>query len=333
MSFNLVTKRARAVARARALRPIGACLIALGAFACAAESSTTPESPETPDGPPDDFGGLGGGGGTDAAPVEPSCGNEVCEQGEDCESCPRDCGQCPKCDLAPSCTGAVAVPTLTEHMEGWDNGDRSVYVCGEGLGVPPSQTTCMDPQLRLRIRQVRILKGSTSENVYCVVNADDGYHSEILVTPLQPVASSDTVVYAPSSATFWGQTDLYRSISNLTITYQCFQNSDTQRYREVFDRIEQGAIEAGAAAGPYGWAFGIGSVAAGIVSAALGDGADKLQVSVQQTIDAGALLELTNGRTWEIRGADVGGVFGIGAYEWMVEIESWGCADARTKVQ
>src|SRR5689334_21266323 len=45
--------------------------------------------------------------------VPPRCGDNQCNGTETCESCPQDCGRCPRCSLAPSCTGAVSVPSAS----------------------------------------------------------------------------------------------------------------------------------------------------------------------------------------------------------------------------
>ena len=55
-------------------------------------------------------------------------------------------------------------------------------------------------------------------------------------------------------------------------------------------------------------------------------------LNVQQTIDAGALLDLTNGRDWVIQqmgsGPNTCG-FSKCNWDWELAIEAWGCADPR----
>ena len=174
----------------------------------------------------------------DAAPPPVRCGDLFCAEGaEDCESCALDCGECPTCDMAPTCTGALAVPTSTEPLEGCsntlDDEDRTNFACGTELGVAPGETTCADPQLRLRVRQMRIQRGffDIARSLYCVITAEDGMHSELLVTPLRDVAGNrnTTNINLPlAEALFWGQGDLYRSTSNLTITYTCYLSSNSE---------------------------------------------------------------------------------------------------------
>src|SRR4051812_12666135 len=49
-------------------------------------------------------GGLKADAGPDAT-VEPSiCGDLACTGDETCVTCPNDCGQCPVCNAAPSCS-------------------------------------------------------------------------------------------------------------------------------------------------------------------------------------------------------------------------------------
>jgi len=222
------------------------------------------------------------------------------------------------CDLAPSCTGAVAVPTSTEPLEDCDSGDRTNYACGLDLGAPADDTTCLDPQLRLRIKQIRVTRGNSipDTHAYCIVSAEDGARSELLVTRRFLVTSRDTTVNLPlSEAVFWGQGNLYRSINNVTLTYECYESKNLETYEGLFGDISDAAEGVADDADGYGWVFGTIAVAGEIISAALGAVEDELWLSVQQTIDAGALLEMTNGRTWTIRSVDEGGAFGIGRYD------------------
>ncbi|MBK7394903.1 MAG: hypothetical protein IPJ34_01030 [Myxococcales bacterium] len=94
----------------------------------------------------------------DVADTPPKCGDLTCNGTETCETCPRDCGVCPKCDRAPSCTGAIAVPTTSKDLTSFDNAGKNLYVCGVGLGDAAKDTTCLDPRLRIRIRQLKITK-------------------------------------------------------------------------------------------------------------------------------------------------------------------------------
>lgn len=269
----------------------------------------------------------------DVPDVAPKCGDLSCNGTETCEDCPSDCGKCPKCDMAPSCTGAISVPTSSTPLESFDNKDRNLYSCGTDIAKPASATTCLDPQLRIRIRKIDVTKIGVwpgTLNMYCIVNATDGATSEVAVTPLQKdLKDGASLVFDPTVALFWGGKDLHRTINNLTITYRCYRNTDVSAYTKVFGSIKDEAVKAGGVAGPWGWAFGVGAIAAGIVEAAVGSsGGDTLRLNVQQTIDAGALLEMTNGRIWKIRqSAKAGGL--DGTWDWTMELESWGCAEAR----
>jgi hypothetical protein len=270
------------------------------------------------------------------------CGDQVCNIDENCESCSPDCGRCPVCDLAPTCTGSAAIPSSAKHLEDFDNGERTLYESGvdEDAGTPLGthfeDTDCIAPELRMRVRQINIVKDGVSggtARVYCVVNSSDGAHSEVMITPLQPDVGdgADPLILPPEAATFWGQGKAWQTLSNLTITYQCFHAASNESYTKVFDALQDGAKEAGGVAGPWGWAFGVGSVAAGLISAAIPKGNDQPRITVQQTIDASMLLDMTNGRRWVIRGTgdgEPGNIFG-GIYDWSLEVESWGCSAVR----
>ncbi len=269
------------------------------------------------------------------------CGDGVCTRGrETCETCPLDCNRCPTCDMAPSCTGALAVPTVTTPLEGCNNTlgntDRTNYACGAELGSAPSNTTCSDPQLRIRIREISIQRGffDVPRSLYCVVGAEDGAHSELLlITPREVAGNRNTtrINVPPSQGLFWGQGALFRTTSNLTISYACFLVSDGPAAQRVLDQIAMRAGMVAPAAGAYGWVFSTVSVLGTILGASLGTMRDAQILDVQQTIDAGALLALTNGRTWEIRNRR-GNLSLSGASDLRITVESYGCADVRPTI-
>jgi hypothetical protein len=234
--------------------------------------------------------------------------------------------------MAPGCTGATAVPTTTEPIEEFDNGERTNYSCGVGLGVPAGETDCADPQLRLRIREAQIQRGffDVPRQLYCIVSAEDGIHSELMVTPLRRVAGNRMTTNLNlrlSEGLFWGQGDLYRSISNVTITYTCFLSSDAARTMAVLEEISDRAGDAAEHADGYGWVFGATSVIGGLIGSSLAGIPDTRVLDVQQTIDAGALLDLTNGRQWNITSEE--GNLDLSGHEMRLTVESWGCADVR----
>lgn len=269
------------------------------------------------------------------------CGDGFCTRGaETCMSCPLDCERCPTCDMAPSCTGALAVPTSTTAVPSCNNSmgsnDRTNYSCGADLGVAPSATTCADPQLRIRIREISIQRGwfDIPSNLYCIVSAEDGAHSELLlVAPREAAGNQRTtrINLTPSQGLLWGQGGLYRSIANVTITYGCFLASNGATAQRVLDQIAGRAGMVAQHADGYGWVFGTVAVLGTILGSAIGTMRDTQILDVQQTVAAGALLALTNGRTWEIRNRR-GNLSLSGASDLRITLESWGCADVRTTV-
>jgi hypothetical protein len=272
-----------------------------------------------------------------------TCGDSVCDASESCSDCSPDCGRCPLCELAPSCSGSVAIPTSTVQLTSFDNGERRIYTSGveqktgKSLGTPLDQTDCIAPELRLRVRQINVVRDGVSfgsANLYCIVSASDGAHSEVMITPLQRNVGDDNppLIFQPEASLFWGQGKPWQTLNNLTVTYQCFRAVSNESYTKVFDALQSGANSAGGIAGPWGWAFGVGSMAAGLISAAVPEGNDELRVNVQQTIDDSMLLDLTNGRRWQIRGTgDAPGVGGL--WDWRLEVETWGCSDARLTIK
>jgi hypothetical protein len=265
--------------------------------------------------------------------TEAECGDFFCDEGESCVECPTDCGECPECTEAPGCSGAPAVPTESERLEEFDNDGESIYVTGVGMGLPARETDCGPAQLRIRLRQIKIVRnghGISDVDLYCIITASDGFKSELFVTPRHTDIGDDhaPLVYEPLTSSFWGQIELQPTESNLTVTYQCFLSNDPSEYTGILEDISDAALDAGGVAGPYGWAFGLGSVAASIVGSVIGSGGgDELRLSVQQTIDDDAFLTLTNGRIWQIQMTGEGSWFED--WDWMLEVEAWGCADVR----
>jgi len=276
----------------------------------------------------------------DTTPVDtaPRCGDGVCARGQEtCETCPLDCNACPRCDMAPSCTGALSVPLSTTPLAACNNDAngtlRTNYACGTDLGVAPSATTCADPRLRIRVREISIQRGffDLPRNLYCAISAEDGRHAELLLLAPREVAgnrNTTRINVPPSAGLLWGQGDLYRSISNITITYGCFLASSGAAAQRVLDDIAGRASMVSEHADGYGWVFGTAAVVSTILGSALGTMRDDQILDVQQTLAAGALLPMTNGRTWEIR-IRRGNLDLSGASDLRLTLESWGCADVR----
>jgi hypothetical protein len=278
----------------------------------------------------------------DAPDVPERCGNGVCLRGvEDCMTCPLDCNECPRCDMAPTCTGALAIPTASAALPTCNNttasGDqRSNYACGTELGVSPGATTCADPLLRIRVREVSVQRGffDVPRNMYCIISAEDGRHSELLLTPPREVAGNrnTTRFNLPlGQSVVWGQSDLYRSIANITVSYACYLTSNAGAAQRALMDIAGRAAMVSEHADGYGWVFGTVAVLGTIIGSSLSGISDTQILDVQQTISAGALLTMTNGRTWEIRSRR-GNLDLSGASDLRLTMESWGCANVRTVV-
>ena len=268
----------------------------------------------------------GGSGDTGGSTSGVMCGDLTCDvaNGEDCETCRPDCGVCPVCEAAPTCTGAMAPPTSTTHVADCDSGSRVQYACG--IDTPPHEDAgvCIAPELRIRVRKMHIERGGfvTKKGLYCIITGEDGTHSEILLTQRSEVGGDGSdVVGSLTDSVFWGQSDLFLSMSNLTITYKCYLGSNAATYEQIFGDVSDAAADNADAAGEYGWVFGAASLASQIIGSALASGTDDEILNVQQIIDQSALLDLTNGRSWTVR-QDKGD-------ELVLDIESWGCAEAR----
>lgn len=278
-------------------------------------------------------------GAADVPPPPVRCGDGVCTRGaETCMDCPLDCNRCATCDMAPTCTGALAAPLTSTQLAGCDNTQdgtqRTNYACGTGLGVAPENTTCADPLLRIRVKEISIQRGffDVPRNLYCVISAEDGRHSELLLTAPREVAGNRNTTrfnLPVGQSLVWGQGDLYRSISNITISYSCYLASNGAAAQRVLDAIAGRAGMAAEHADGYGWVFGTVAVLGTIIGSSLSTSSDTQILDVQQTIASTALLTMTNGRTWEIRQRR-GNLDLSGASDLRITLESWGCANVRT---
>jgi hypothetical protein len=249
-----------------------------------------------------------------------TCGDGRCSAVESCRDCAIDCGQCPRCDVAPSCSNALGVPTHATPRPDLSEG----VDLGPDAGAPiVHEDGCKQPELRMRVARVTTYKGGGK--VYCVVSASDGASSEVAITAkTKDLGGGESNAFDPSTALFWGQKELHPTADNLTVTYNCFVvKSDA--WAKAMGAMGDAANAAGGVAGPYGWAFGLGSVAASVAAAAIeAASGDHLVLNAQQTIDKTELLDLTNGRAWSIRKSG-GGLFD--RWDWQLDVESWGCAD------
>jgi len=297
----------------------------------------------------------------DAATPTAMCGDGVCVAGETCTACPSDCGECPKCDLAPSCSVGVALPSqptvldfdaLSAPMGAFDAG-------ADAAPLPPSTSaTCAAAQLRLRVSRIEVQHqakevwlptgtvSGPSQSYYAIIQASDGVTVSgagadastngtmevALTTPTAAIPDYGGADFAPSDSIFWGQTGPRVTQGNLTITYSVYQQK-TAGSAETWASILGAASSAAgslAGAGPYGWAFGAGSVGLAVAAAAAAAAeqqGDWHMFDVTQTIDASWFLDLSNGRSWSFSESGGNKAF---SYPWglTVYVESWGCADA-----
>ena len=273
------------------------------------------------------------------------CGDDHCTGDETCRDCAQDCGECPMCQAAPSCTSAAGVPAHPVRRYDLDIGRASCPPACSGCtcedvadgGISsepdPDPMDCKDPELRVRVSDLYVRYGTGT--IYCIVQADDGTSSEVALLPKTGnMNEQDTYYYAPDAGLVWGQKGLKRTVNNLTINYTCWRVKNDAA-SNVLKAIQDAAVAAGGVAGPWGWAFGLGAVAAGAAKAGAdaANASDEALLKGQQTIDRKTLLDLTNGRNWKVRWT--GGSCTHAAWdkfpcvEWTLGLEAWGCADAK----
>jgi len=216
--------------------------------------------------------------------------------------------------------------------------DGGAPSCGVGVdaGPPIQDTNCLAPQLKIGLQGVSVvLNGvSSSLTMFCIVQANDGHSSELIITPqLSGIPDHGPQVLVPSSeGTFWGQSTGSPVLSQfpITINYQCFEVDSNSTWEAVLGAISQAAGSiAGISGNPYGWAFGIASAAAAAAEAGLmaSDGAS-MRLDYQQTIDPSSFLEMTNGKTWTVEQSGNNNGYN---WDWILDIQSWGCSGARNQ--
>lgn len=253
-----------------------------------------------------------------------SCGNGTCDEGESCRTCAQDCGACAKCPSAPSCTDAIGVPSAPVLRSDLS---QPPLDAGAPASPPSSAAACLDPELRLRVERVQVHAGGGE--IYCVISATDGATSEAAITAkTKALGNGETNYFDATTALYWGQKDLHRTTNNLAVTFNCFVvKSDS--WAKVLKAMGDTAADLGGTPTPFGWAFGVGAVAANAAAAGVQAGAgDELRFNAQQVIDKKDLVDLTNGRYWSLRKG--GGCGTFCKWDWEIFVQSWGCADAKS---
>jgi hypothetical protein len=242
------------------------------------------------------------------------------------------------CPVAPSCgngnLGAPAKPTARPDLTVYTDNGKPVAI--DGADKPPAappKGTCLDPQLRIRLAKLKVNKAGGE--AYCIIEANDGVTSEAAVTmKTSALKDGDEFPFPVGQGTLWGQGMPECTSNNLTLTYYCFKVVDNSAWTAALKALGDTAATVGgspAGGSPYGWAFGVGGAAANAAAAAIAAAQkDDNRIRVQQTIPVDGLLDLTNGRTWNIRSKvrDGCGLFGCDRdFDWELTVEAWGCAD------
>jgi hypothetical protein len=298
-------------------------------------------------------------GGMDAPYNGPQvCGDNICSGTESCVNCPADCGMCPMCSYAPSCTGVASVPSSPTALPSFNNNGQTMYKSpapiadGGTFGDPNALNVCSYPLLKMRVSDIVVHKNGSPNGLemFCMVQADDGQSSTLMLSPdyMNLMDNSAPQNLAPAQGTFWGEASsadggpigAKLSQFNITVTYQCFMVLQPGVLQKVLGAVAgYSGMIAGIPGNPYGWAFGAAgaAAAAGAALAQVGSGVSML-FNVQQIIDQSALLKLTNGYTWVIeqKGStkDDGdcGLFGSCDWDWELDVEAWGCAAPKGQV-
>lgn len=197
--------------------------------------------------------------------------------------------------------------------------------------VQPQRPTavCDNPRLRIRVATITVNEDYddvADDVVYCVITTEAETTSELhLLPPTRELDEADTHEYGVTAGIIWGaDNQLAPPGGNMHITYDCFE-SDTG---DGFNQLAEAAAELveGVDGIPIpglddGWVVPGEAVASLLMSLLALDTDDHL-LNAQQTVDEGMLLELTQGRYWNLRRSDSGSLW---AWDWTLRLEAWGC--------
>jgi hypothetical protein len=287
----------------------------LGLCACAPDGSPAPQVRTCA---PNSDGGV-------ASPKK--C--QICDFDVDATKVPATCAVAPACG-----NGNLGTPVVTTVRDDLSiHTDNGNLVPSSATAPPPKDGKCLDPQLRIRVQKIKVIKGGGQ--AYCIIQANDGVTSEAALTmKTNDLKEGDEFPFPVGQATLWGQAVPECTSNNLTISYYCYHVVDNSAWSSALNAMGDTAAQIGgspAGGGTYGWAFGLGGAAANAAAAAITAASkDDNRIRVEQTIPVSALLDLTNGRTWTVRTQVKDGCGLLGCdrdYDWELTLQAWGCAD------
>lgn len=203
------------------------------------------------------------------------------------------------------------------------------------LGQPtPPTAVCDNPRLRIRVASLTVNEDYddvADDVVYCVITTEAETASELhLLPPTNELDEGDTQNYGTTAGIIWGADNkLAPPGGNMHINYDCFESDQA----DGFNQLAEAAAELVGGVGGIpipglegGWTVP-GSAVASLIMSLLALDTDDYLLNAQQIIDKELLLELTQGRYWNLRRSDSGTFW---AWDWTLRLEAWGCTDDGT---
>lgn len=213
--------------------------------------------------------------------------------------------------------------------------DRHPLLVGPPTLAQPTRPTavCDDPRLRIRVASITVNEDYddvTDDIVYCVITTAAETAAELhLIPPTNELDEGDTHHYSPMAGIIWGADNkLAPPGGNMHITYDCFESDQSDGFNQLVKTAAElvGNVDGIPIPGLEGWVVP-GDVLSSLLMSLLALDTDDYLLNAQQVIDKTLLLELTQGRYWNLRRADSGTFW---AWDWTLRLEAWGCTDDGT---
>lgn len=204
--------------------------------------------------------------------------------------------------------------------------------------LPLSQPTrptavCDNPRLRIRVASITVNEDYddvADDVVYCIITTEAETTAELhLLPPTKELDEGDTHNYGTTAGIIWGaDNQLAPPGGNMHVTYDCFESDAADGFNQLVKAAAEmvGNVDGIPIPGLDGWVVP-GDVLSSLLMSLLALDGDDYLLNAQQVIDKSLLLELTQGRYWNLRRADSGALW---AWDWTLRLEAWGCTDDGT---
>lgn len=213
--------------------------------------------------------------------------------------------------------------------------DRHPLLADTPTLAQPTRPTavCDNPRLRIRVASITVNEDYddvSDDIVYCVITTEAETVSELhLLPPTIELDEGQTHNYGTTAGIIWGaENQLTPPGGNMHVTYDCFESDQADGFNQLVEAAAEiaGNVDGVPIPGLDGWIVP-GDVLSSLLMNLIALDTDDYLLNAQQTIDKALLLELTQGRYWNLRRSDEGTFW---AWDWTLRLEAWGCTDDGT---